>query len=330
MEGTKDPFAQTICSDFADLFIYNDVVKYPVILRKGEGGEALDIGLPPLLQDLSRRDSAAIGQHVVSIHQTLALAAEQLEPSFDRFASYVRNNRKRVRAFLDLQNQPWIKEGQFQKRLAKKYVFDFEKVKTHPRFQDVVRMLTATEQEVSTVFDIVLRYSLYGSLLHEDEYYMAHPIRAQQNFPTMERKPCPPPAVPIRIGPYLAQFAPNMSQDEFTVFLHEARGVVRDLEIVNLSSGALEPDAVRELAVRLKLPPRLTASARAWGIAGGIVGGLGAIAVLGPFASLGGAAISIASAFWNGRLPRAIARLSWLHWAFAWDIEAEGVTDELK
>lgn len=325
--NTRDPFVNTISADFADLFIYNDTVKYPIIVRTDDSRSEPDVGLPPLLKDLIRRDSQSIGQHIVEIDQSISLADGQLAPTFERFASYVRNNRQRVRAFLDLQNQDWIRTGQFEKRLAQKYVFDFDKAEKLSRFQDVVRMLSATNQEVSTVFDIVLRYSIYGSLLEENEYYMAHPIRVQQNFPTMERKPTPPPNVPVRIGPSLSKIAPNMNQDEFTAFLHEARGIVRELEIINLAPGAIEPEAVRELAVRLKLPPRLKSSARSLGVAGGLVGGAGAVAVLGPFTAIGGGAISIASAFWNGQLPRSAARINWLHWAFQWDIEAEGATD---
>ena len=60
-----------------------------------------------------------------------------------------------------------------------------------------------------------------------------------------------------------------------------------------------------------------------FGIAAGIVGGLGAIPVLGPASAILGAVVSAGSALWSGRLPRALNNWSWLTWALKWKLEDE-------
>jgi hypothetical protein len=204
------------------------------------------------------------------------------------------------------------------------FVFSVEYLRDTGALAREAAGLSITEEDVAYALDVILRYPLYGEVVGAGRYYLSHPLREEQQIPTMRTEPAPAPHVPIRIGPHVTQFTADLSLDDFGAFLHEARGAVRDLKLSSLPPGAgVERGVVRDLASRLWLPPRLRASGKAAAILAGIATGLGASPVLGSASALLGAALSVASALWSGRLPRPVARIKWLRWAVKWDIEEE-------
>jgi hypothetical protein len=92
------------------------------------------------------------------------------------------------------------------------------------------------------------------------------------------------------------------------------------MRLINLKPGTVDKETVRELAVKLRLPPRLKDSKIALGVAAGIFAIISVAPTVATVAALGGAAISIAAAFWDKPLPRTISRLRWLAWALEWRI----------
>jgi hypothetical protein len=324
--GHKDYQAARLAGNLADFFIYSETARYPnVITGSAATGQVDRFGaVPSLLRALMRRDSAVFSEETWHLPEQISVSPEYLDPAFESFHDYAINNRRRIRDLVLLHREPWIRE-QYSTRIATGYAYPVQTLRDSERLQALAHSLNVSEDEVCYVFDLVLRYGLYGELAGEGAYFLSHPVREQQNLPTMVREEEPPLRVPIRFGPSIARFAHELSQDEFTALLHEARGVVRDLRIVNLKPGAVDTETLREVAQRLALPARLKGTGRVLGVAAGAAGGAGAVPALGPVAALGGMAVSIASAFWTGRLPRAVSRARWLQWALEWDLEQESL-----
>lgn len=323
-DGHKDYQASRLAGNLADFFIYSETARYPNVITGSATAAQKDRfgAVPALLRDLMRRDSAVFSEETWHLPEQISVSPEYLAPAFSSFSDYTINNRRRIRDLILLHREPWIRE-QYSARIATGYAYPVQTLQESERLHALAESLDVSKEEICYVFDLVLRYGLYGELAGEGTYFLSHPVREQQSFPTMVREDQPPLRVPIRFGPSIARFAHQLSQDEFTALLHEARGIARDMRLVNLKPGAVDAETLREVAQRLALPARIRGTGRVLGVAAGAVGGLSAVPALGPVAALGGMAVSIASAFWTGRLPRAVSRARWLQWALEWDIEQE-------
>jgi hypothetical protein len=54
-DGERDPWASRLAGELVDLFVYSDVVRYPIPVRDATGGYDL-AERPSLLRDLTLRD----------------------------------------------------------------------------------------------------------------------------------------------------------------------------------------------------------------------------------------------------------------------------------
>jgi hypothetical protein len=185
-----------------------------------------------------------------------------------------------------------------------KYLFPVEDVTRTVEFAELVARLKVPADDLLFAFDVTLRYPLYGELAGANVHYLSHPIREEQNLPTVIRFAASAPRVALPLGPAIAQLAPHLTLDEFSALLHEARGLVRDRGIVGLRPNAVGIDARREVAAHLKLPPRLKANAKFVGALTAAIVGLAAAHALGPVTALLGMAVGIGSLFWDGNVPR--------------------------
>jgi len=187
----------------------------------------------------------------------------------------------------------------------------------------LTQLLGVAEDDVYYAFDVVLRFPLYGQLTGVNEHYLNHPIRDAFQLPTMERSLDRAPAIAVSFRNAIGDLAPTLTQDEYTALLHELRGQVRNLGLHKVGPGECDKEVIRELVSRVSLPPRLKAMSKRAAVITAFLGGLGAVPALGPAAALVGAALSVSTVLWHGKLPRGAAQMKWLRWAVEWDIEQQ-------
>jgi len=319
----KDPWGQSLAGHFADLFIYSDHARFTMPVRHGDGD--LDgVPLPAILSLLNARDRNVLAPVVYEAEEKRILRPEYLEDTFSRFANWANNSRNVLRRWLELHREPWIKDGHLA-RVRPRYVFDVNHLRTLELPDRLAESVGVDVDDVLYGFDVVLRYPLYGELAGEHAHFLAHPIREQQSIPTMALDNGQPPQLALSFKDVVSAMAPTQTLDEYTSFLHEARGVIRDRGIQTLKPHALDTEAIREIAAELRLPARLSAAGKSMGVAAGIIGVIGTlpVPVVGTAAAVGGGLISVASALWKGTVGRTPARWSWLRWALKWDVEQQ-------
>ena len=126
----------------------------------------------------------------------------------------------------------------------------------------------------------------------------------------------------ITFAASISAIAPKISRDDYTVLLHELRGLVRDRGLHRVAPGEVNRDVLRDITSAARLPPRVRDLSKAAGVAAGVIGGLGVlIPSLSVSMAAAGALVGISTALWQGTLPRAAARVWWLRWALSWDVE---------
>jgi hypothetical protein len=327
--GPKDLRSSVLTAKMADFFIYNDRIRYVFPFLSSEAA-AHGGTLPQLLSALISRDTDVFQQAACIVSDQTHVPSISVPSCFSAFAAWARNNEQELRTWLAVYTQPWIRdslgtpgpEGQQPRtRFVMKYLFPVEDVTRTADFGELVARLKVPADDLLFAFDVTLRYLLYGELAGTNIHYLSHPIREEQNLPTVTRFAASAPQIALPLGPAIAQLAPHLTLDEFSALLHEARGLLRDRKIVGLKSNAVGIDARREVAAHLKLPTRLRANAKVMGALTVAIGGLGLAPVLGPTSILLGVVAGIGSLFWDGRVPKHTGQVKWLRWALSWDIE---------
>lgn len=320
--GGKDPWTRSIVSKFTDMYIFCDTARYtaPFFSDSNETVESSDTF--PVLRRLIDRESSSLLGITYRTDEQITLNNEYMIDTFKAFSNWCINNKRQLRRWLTFHQQAWIR-GTHDQRFKTNFLYPTQTLINRSDLIELSKILNTSPEEICYTFDLVLRYSLIGQAAGEDQHYLAHPIREEQNFPTMTREPALPPNVPVKIGSSIIDYVGNMTSDEYAVFLHEARRIVREMGIVDLKPKALERETLRELAYKLWLPPKLKKWEKAYGVITGCICGLGAYPALGPVSAALGGLISISSYFWSGRLPASSNKLKWLRWAYEWEIEKE-------
>lgn len=319
----KDPWGPSLAGWFADFFIYSDQARFTMPVRQSTVGLD-DFPLPTILTLLNSRDSGVLMPVVYDAEEKRVLRPEYLKDTFRSFANWALNCKRPLRRWLHLHREPWIMDDHLA-RVRPRHVFDEKQLRQLPLLESLAAEVGVDVDDVLYGFDVVLRFPLYGELAGENAYYLAHPIREKQSIPTMTVGGAPPPQVALSFADVVTAMVPTQTLHEYTAFLHEARGIIRDRSIQQLKPRSLDKETIREIAVHLKLPARLSSSGKSLGVAAGVIGIAGALTVLGPAAGIGGGLISIASALWKGNVGHTPARWSWLRWALKWDIEQQAV-----
>ncbi|MFH1312291.1 MAG: hypothetical protein ABIJ00_03610 [Candidatus Eisenbacteria bacterium] len=319
----KDPWGPSLAGHFADFFIYSDHARFTMPVRQS-GGALDDVPLPAILNLLNSRDSNVLTPVVYEAEEKRTLRPEYLEDAFHYFGNWAHNSKNVLRRWLDLHREPWIKDGHLA-RVRPRYVFDVDHLRTLASLGLLAATVGVDVDDILYGFDVVLRYPLYGELAGEHAHFLAHPIRELQSIPTMVVDNGLPPQIALSFKDVVSVMAPHQTLDEYTSFLHEARGLIRDRGIQNLKPGTLDKEAIREIAAQLTLPARLSAAGKSMGVAAGVIAVAGALPVpiVGPAVAIGGGLISVASALWTGTVGRTPARWSWLRWALKWDVEQQ-------
>lgn len=317
--GTRDPWGEKLAGRLADLFIFSDKGRFTMPLR-AEAATVADPSLPVVLAELQRRDSGVFDPLPYVVNERPRLNNEYLEPAFRLFATWASNNKGAFKQWLTFHREVRTTPRDIT-YVRPNSVFDISALVDVEEFQHLRVALNESSEDLIYAFDIVLRYPLYGQLAGSGSYFLAHPIREQQNSPIIAVEPGRPPNVPVSFSQAVTGMVSSMTIDEYTSFLHEARGLIRDRKIDQLQVGAIDRDTTRELASQLGLPARLNKAGRTVGIAAGIVGMVGAVPAFGPAAAIAGGLITIVSAAWTGSVGRTPGRVKWLRWALEWDLE---------
>jgi hypothetical protein len=327
--GPTDLRSVELAAKLTDLFIYNDRIRYVFPYLSATAAAQGGI-LPQLLSALMSRDGDVFEEAKCIVSEQTHVPPVSVSPCFSAFAAWARNNRQELRTWTALYREPWISgrlgtlgpdPKQPRTRFVMKYLFPVEDVTQTPEFNSLVEFLGVPAEDLLFAFDVTLRYPLYAELAGANAYYLSHPIREDQNPPTLTRSESSPPQIALPLGRAIARLAPHLTLDEFSILLHEARGLLRDKGIVGLKAGAVDTEARREVAACLGLPPRLKANKELVALLAAGMTGLSLFPVLGPASVLLGMGVEIGSLFWDGNVPRAAGKVKWLRWALAWDIE---------
>jgi hypothetical protein len=278
--------------------------------------------LPEILRQLQSHDSEVLSPMTYSVDEPYSLATEYLSDAFSGFAAWAQNNRSMFHRWLGLHHDTWLTNGHWA-RGEPRYIFDVAHLQSDGKLGVLAADLGEPVERVLYGFDVVLRYPLYGRLAGPDTYFMAHPIREQVRLPTMEIAGVTQRKLPLSLSDVVARMVSSMTLDQYTSFLHEARGLIRDRKIHELNPGALDKATTQDIAIALGLPAKLSASGKVLAISAGIIGAVGALPALGPAASVVGGLVSIASALWTGHVGTLPSRWGWLRWALEWDIESQ-------
>jgi hypothetical protein len=321
--GTKDPWAPKLAGRLADLFIYSETGRYTMPIGR-RISTVDDPSLPPVLRTLSSRDRDVFAPLAYFFEDRPRLDAEHLEPAFQSFAEWASNKRRRFKQWVKLHREIRDNPGDISHVRAES-VFDVGALSDLAAFHLLASELDVRHDDLRYAFDIILRYPLYGQLAGAGSYFLAHPIREEQGHPIISVDSGASPDVPISLSLAVAAMAPSMTLDEYTSFLHEARGFIRDRRINRMSRSAIDVPFVREVAAELGIPAKLNNLGRVAAFAAGVVGTLGAVPAAAPVAAVAGGLITLVPGIWSGNVGRRLSRVSWLKWALKWDLESEAI-----
>lgn len=330
-DSSHDPWAHELAADFVDFVLWNESIRYPVLLLADAVDRAESLVAPAILDDLGRREPGLVCADIRILSDRPMLDHELLAPAWKAFEVFVTNNSSRVRGFLSLHSSSWIKE-QIRSRLpdGSGYIFDVVDLAARPETAKLAHRLNITVREVYYLFDLVLKYLLYAEQA-QGQYYLSHPIRARLDFQQLSTAVTvttgPAREVPFRLGPYLVAAAGSRNRDWFTSRLHEARALVRETGMIELRQrGSVGKEELRQLAVRLGLPAgvkhfqAVDNTAAVASAAAGLAGGYMTNSFL---PTVVGSALSVVTKLWTGNVPVSVSQATWLQWMFEWPIERE-------
>jgi hypothetical protein len=307
----KDPYAETLAGDFVDLAIYSDIVHYPLAITSAQTLES-EFG-PTLLKQLIARDSQLFSPKKYSTESVRSVGAVHLQDCLEQFIGWCNGNPDSVKNWIRLHRESWINSF-YLERIRHKFVFDVDLLRNH---HDVI---LASQQngllvdEFLRIFDVVLRYPMYGEIAGDGCAYLSHPIRHAVNHPTLQRDTDTVHVGAISFSEHFKRWAPHLSQDEYTALIYQLRGVVRDKKLHRVKPGEIEKEVIRDIAASVSLPPKLAFMMKSE---------TGSSPALGVLDFITGVPMSIAQTFWDGTLPKSAGRLKWLRWALKWDIESQ-------
>ncbi len=321
-KGPIDPWARYLSGRMADIFAYSDTIQVPWLTTIRHDSAGCIPGGTQLLNDLEKFDSPQIMAMRVFTDDTLFLESQYLRDAYSRFSNWATANAFSLQTWSSLHKQTWIAR-QHKERLAGGLLFGLDELSRDPALRRLSDSTDISTDSLLYAFDVVLRYPRYGSFVPKSGYYLNHPVRDCILLPGMERVESEPPIV-LSFAKSVEQVAPHMTQLEYVKCLSRIRNCVREFKLNELTRGqTIDAELIREIAASVELPPRLRNLAKASGVGLAVIGGISAVPLLGLPSAVVGSALGVATALWSGTLPRKMARISWLRWAFEWDIESQ-------
>ena len=323
-KGSTDPWASEMAGDFTDLFIWNDQVRY--ILPVPSGKEKY---IPLLFKQLLSREEKVLEPKEYTVSDAPTLDPEYLELFFREFFNWV-SDKKRTKLFrrwIALHYEPRIRSNHID-WIGRDRFYNVEALKGLHIFKDAVSNLKVGPERLLYAFDVSLRYPYYGELAGQTSPFFAHPIRSGPRYSKLEREQGPELQFPISFKPTAKELAHRMKQDEFTVFLHNARHLVRHHKLIGKKRGDVDRETCREIAQKLHLPARLkkTTTFKIVATSTGLITLTTAAApVITPVASVALGVTTIATAFWDRHVPPIATEIRWLYPHIEWDLEKQAM-----
>lgn len=316
--GTSDPWALEIAAHFADLFIWSDRVRYILPIPS----ERYPF-VPRLVEQIrSHEEEQVLEPEQYLVSESPKLRPEYAEEFFQVFAAWVLANRRRFSRWITLHDEARIR-SEHQVWIGRDFFYKVEDLRSLRIFNDLISQLGIEPRKILYAFDVALRYPYYGELAGKDAFYLAHPIRSGQSFPTLEREEGPQQQIPISFKITVEKLVRKMTQTQFTLFLRDARNLVRQMNLHKLKPGEVERDTCRELAQKLHLPAHLKKTPKILGAVGtGLIAGAGLEPHYGDtVSSIATVVTSIGAVVWDRPLPKSVSRIKWLSPLFKWDLE---------
>jgi hypothetical protein len=327
-KGPRDPWAIKVAEDFVDLMVWQDRVRYPVLLLTDSADEH-HVVTPPVVRDIQRRDPGSLTPGMQVLENQRELDPELLAPTLRDFAAFAANNSRRIHGFLELHQASWIKD-QIRSRFKgdSHFIFNADALRQAPETATLAARLRLPEEAIPYLLDLILKYLIYAEQAN-GQYYLSHPIRSKQVFHFLRKDIISDEAtqrpVPFRIGPHIVGAARHKDQDWFTSRIHEARGHVREHGMTEMQEmGTIERDSLRRLAARLRLPAqvrRLETADKALVVASAASGALASGGLIEKWPVVAATSLTVTRRLWTGNVPGSISGITWLQWMFEWPIE---------
>ncbi|MDN5202504.1 hypothetical protein QQ008_14045 [Fulvivirgaceae bacterium BMA10] len=304
-----DPYAKPLAERFSDFFIWNNSARIIIPTGPKVLNQEGVVGVPSLIEELIKLDRDVVKIEVCLLDQECTIREEKLFSLFRQFVKWAYMRKNIINSLIRLHSEEWIKEYH-DKRLSGRYVYNVDNLISSDESFIASKFLNIELIDLCYLFDLSLRYQLYGEYIGSGKYYLSHPIREEQNYSNVKKKKVRSNSIPIRLGKYLVEeYAKPGNLNLFSAKLHEARAIIRDLKLQDYGDSLIEIDIIREVASKLKLSPRIKKYDEIIKYSKMI-----------PIVSTG---IKIIDTIWEGKLPRNFANIKWMQWAYEWDMEQE-------
>jgi hypothetical protein len=305
-QGATDPSGPEIAGHFADIFIWSDKIRY--ILPIPSDKEPCQ---PELFEKLELRDKQVLTPVQYYVSETPKISNEVVKESFVNFTIWIENNKRWFLLWIDLHYEPWIRT-KHNNWIGRDYFYDMEALKRLPIFEQAALKLNIETDKLLYAFDILLRYPDYGKRAGNGTFYLAHPIRTKPHLVGVKKQQVSLPLIPFSFKEVVENCVNQMTQETYTILLHEARNLVKEDKLDTLKPSEVTSDILREIAAKLTLSPRLKKIPIPKAIKG----------IVKPFIPEKACCLmSIVKSFWERPLPTSVSKITWLHPFFKWDLE---------
>lgn len=318
--NTIDPAAYFLAGKLADVFAYNEDIFYVVPQMK----EEIPRQEPDVLMSLKQRDKDNILSRKLDLPCQINLPMFYLSKTFNDYEIWINNNVDTAIKWLKLHNERWIKErrprpheGLFhnlsQLMVDKKEELELLEFKSKISIENLIYL-----------YDVILRYPLYGNLTDQDEFYLNHPIRDVMTKSGIVTSNESHKQIPVSFSRYIQFLLENKAirnMDEYTSILHILRHQIRDRGLHLVNSSSVDKSVIEDIYVASGLKPRFKidkASKILPTMIAGISGISGDPAVLLIGTSVG-VGLSVTGIMWSGIVPKCIAKIKWLRWVLNWE-----------
>lgn len=317
-QSAYDPWRSGLAGKLADLFIYADTIRYTFPSPEDPSQINKPWQSPPLVKELESWDSKLLKREEYSTQKHREIQEDLLQEFFRRFALWAKPNELTLKKWLGLHNQPWLR-SLHNSHVPNKYVYALNLLRRDPKLKTLSQAIALHENDLCYAVDIILKYPFFGELAKGD-YYLNHPIRSAIIFPTQEDRPGEEPRLCVSFAQDVKRIMKRLSKKrnksealvEYAALLYDLRGICREeYKLHELSPKQIDKEILREIAVKVKLSPRLKSEVNEYG------------GLIGAFVKPSRVIVSVMNILWKDGLPRSVVEWSKLHLAYTWDVETQ-------
>lgn len=313
-----DPWRSKLAGRLADLFIYGDTIRYTFPSPDDPSQQTRPWQTPPIVNELKSWDKQLLQPEGYSTQKHSQIADDVLEEFLKKFASWAIGNQATLKKWLGLHDEKWLR-NLHNSHNQSRYGYVLDALRRDSELSRLPAKLGLQENHICYAVDIMLKYPLFGELA-KGEHYLNHPIREVVDIPTQQVEYEDEPSFCVSFAKDVRRIVRGLSGKkdkkqamfEFAALLNDLRGVCReDYKLHELKPGQIDKDMLREIAIKVKLSPRLKKEINEYGT---LVG-----TIIKPTRAI----VSVMNIIWKDGLPRSAVRWKRLHWAYTWDVEEQ-------